>query len=213
MFNAKENYRVDDLLELMKLLRSEQGCPWDREQTHRSIRSNVIEEAYEVAEAIDEGSDKMLCEELGDLLLQVIFHSQMADEENSFNFDNVADGICKKLVERHPHVFAEVSVSGSAQVLDNWAEIKKQQKNQNTAGEVMDSVAKSLPALMRAQKIAKAEIKFKLANKPDQILTNEQLAERLYEDVRLAYAAEIDAEEILNLYCNRIIDECKKQGI
>lgn len=213
MFNAKEKYRVDDLLELMKLLRSEQGCPWDREQTHRSIRSNVIEEAYEVAEAIDEDSDAMLCEELGDLLLQVVFHSQMADEQKSFDFDDVADGICKKLIQRHPHVFGEVSVSGSAQVLDNWAEIKKQQKNHTTAGEVMDGVAKSLPALMRAQKIAKAEIKFRLAGIPDQSITTEQLAQRLYEDVRLAYAAGIDAEEVLQLYCNRIIDDCKKQGL
>lgn len=112
-FSFKDVYGIGDLLQIMQCLRSEGGCPWDREQTHESIKKNLIEETYEVIEAINQQDKALLCEELGDVLMQVVFHAQMEAEEGSFTFENVADGVCKKLIERHPHVFGEVEVTGS----------------------------------------------------------------------------------------------------
>ena len=155
MFEIKEKYNINDLREIMKELRSEHGCPWDKEQTHESIRMDVLEEAYEVAEAIDSGSKDLLKEELGDLLLQVVFHSELEDEQNSFNFDDVCDGICKKLVYRHPHVFGELKVDTSAEVLKNWDVLKSKSKNEEKASDRLKSVPKLLPALMRAEKVGK----------------------------------------------------------
>jgi len=156
MFKIKQNYDISDLREIMKLLRSENGCPWDREQTHASIRMNVIEEAYEVAEAIDSGDADLLKEELGDLLLQVVFHAEISAENpeagGGFGFDEVCDGICKKLVYRHPHVFGNVKADTPDEVLKNWDELKKAAKG-NADG--LDSVTKALPALMRADKVVK----------------------------------------------------------
>ena len=137
----------------MRSLRAPGGCPWDAEQTHESIRKNLIEETYEVVEAIDKKDSGMLLEELGDLLMQVVFHAQMEDEKGVFNFDDVADGVCKKLIERHPHVFGEVEVSGVDDVLDNWDAIKRRKKGQKKGSEPMLSVPRELPALMRAAKI------------------------------------------------------------
>ena len=152
-FIHKDRYDVNDLVQIMKLLRSEDGCPWDREQTHKSIRQNFIEETYEVCEAIDNDDVALLREELGDVLLQVVFHSQMEEERGTFNLHDVADEICKKLILRHPHVFGEVTADTSAEVLVNWDEIKRKSKGHSTHTAAMDSVAKSLPALMRAEKI------------------------------------------------------------
>ena len=154
-FEFKSRYGIEDLLEIMRLLRSPDGCPWDREQTHESIKSSLIEETYEVIEAINKSDKDLLCEELGDVLLQVVFHSQMAKEAGSFSFEDVADGVCQKLVERHPHVFGEVKADTSEQVLKNWEDIKNKSKNRSTATESMLSVPRELPALMRAQKIQK----------------------------------------------------------
>ena len=152
-FIHKDRYDVDDLVQIMKLLRSEDGCPWDREQTHQSIRQNFIEETYEVCEAIDNQDVALLREELGDVLLQVVFHSQMEEERGTFDLHDVADEICKKLILRHPHVFGEVQADTSAEVLTNWDEIKRKSKGHSTHTAAMDSVARSLPALMRAEKI------------------------------------------------------------
>ena len=152
-FKQKEKYDINDLLEIMRSLRAPGGCPWDAEQTHESIRKNLIEETYEVVEAIDKKDSDMLLEELGDLLMQVVFHAQMEDEKGVFNFDDVADGVCKKLIERHPHVFGEVEVSGVDDVLDNWDAIKRRKKGQKKGSEPMLSVPRELPALMRAAKI------------------------------------------------------------
>ena len=124
-FKPKDSYSFEDLVEIMRLLRSENGCPWDREQTHESIRRNFIEEAYEAVEAIDKKDDANLCEELGDVLLQVVFHARIAEEDSRFDIGDVADGICKKLVLRHPHIFGDVSANTSEEVLRNWDEIKK----------------------------------------------------------------------------------------
>ena len=152
-FKQKEKYDINDLLEIMRSLRAPGGCPWDAEQNHESIRKNLIEETYEVVEAIDKKDSGMLLEELGDLLMQVVFHAQMEDEKGVFNFDDVADGVCKKLIERHPHVFGEVEVSGVDDVLDNWDAIKRRKKGQKKGSEPMLSVPRELPALMRAAKI------------------------------------------------------------
>jgi tetrapyrrole methylase family protein/MazG family protein len=154
-FSEKEKYTIDDLVEIMRILRSDGGCPWDREQTHESIRPNVLEEAYEVADAIDSGDKDALCEELGDLLLQVVFHSRMEQEAGGFDFDDVADGICKKLIHRHPHIFADVKVGSAEEVLKNWDGIKKEEKGQQTFTDTLRSVPRAFPALMRAQKVQK----------------------------------------------------------
>lgn len=158
-FVYKDVYGIDDLLLIMRCLRSEGGCPWDREQTHESIKKNLIEETYEVIEAINRQDRALLCEELGDVLMQVVFHAQMEAETGAFTFEDVADGVCKKLIERHPHVFGEVRVSGSAEVLRNWDDIKKRSKGQTSQTETMQSVPRELPALMRAEKVQKKAAK------------------------------------------------------
>ena len=152
-FEFKEKYSIEDLLRIMEILRSPGGCPWDAEQTHESIKTGLIEETYEVIEAINKNDKDLLLEELGDVLLQVVFHSQMEKEIGAFDFGDVSDGICKKLIERHPHVFGEVKVNGTEEVLSNWDDIKRKSKGQKTQGSSMLKVPKELPALMRAQKI------------------------------------------------------------
>ncbi len=155
MFEFKEKYNIDDLLEIMALLRSENGCPWDKVQTHESIRTDLIEETYEVCEGIDSNSPEMLREELGDLLLQIVFHSQIEREAGNFTFDEVCNDICQKLVYRHPHVFGEVKVSGSDDVLKNWDALKKESKQQETYTDTLKSVPKNFPSLLRAEKVCK----------------------------------------------------------
>ena len=151
----KPSYNFQDLMEIVRILRHPGGCPWDREQTHQSIRRNFLEEAYEVAEAIDEGSTEHLKEELGDVLLQVVFHTSIEEDAGRFNLDDVADGVCKKLIYRHPHVFGNVTVSSTGEVLSNWEELKKKEKHQQTQADAVDAVARTLPALWRADKIKK----------------------------------------------------------
>lgn len=155
MFEFKEKYNLSDLLEIMELLRSENGCPWDKVQTHESIRTDLIEEAYEVCEGIDCNSPEMLREELGDLLLQIAFHSQIEKEQGNFTFDDVCNDICQKLVYRHPHVFGEVKVDGSDDVLKNWDALKKESKHQETYADTLESVPKTFPALLRGEKVCK----------------------------------------------------------
>lgn len=152
-FKQKEKYDINDLLEIMRLLRAPGGCPWDAQQTHMSIRKNLIEETYEVIEAIDKDDKELMTEELGDLLMQVVFHAQMEQEAGNFDFGDVTDGVCKKLIERHPHVFGEVEVSGVGDVLNNWDAIKRRSKGQKKGSEPMLSIPRELPALMRAIKI------------------------------------------------------------
>ncbi len=151
----KKKFNIDDLLEIMRDLRKPGGCPWDREQDHYSIRNDFIEETYEAIDAIDRESTVDMCEELGDVLLQVVFHSQIEAEKNSFDFQDVCDGICKKLIERHPHVFGEISVKNSREVLENWDKIKQKSKHQTTFTDTLKSVPMSFPALMRADKVQK----------------------------------------------------------
>ena len=152
-FQSMERYSFQDLNRIMALLRQPGGCPWDREQTHESIRRNMLEEAYEAVEAIDEKDPGHLKEELGDVLLQVVFHARMAEEEGLFTLDDVVDGICKKLVFRHPHVFGGVDARDSDAALTAWEAQKREEKGQKTAADTLDAVARSLPALIRAEKI------------------------------------------------------------
>lgn len=152
-FKQKEAYDIADLLEIMRILRAPGGCPWDRQQDHHSIRRNFIEETYEVVEAIDENDTAHLQEELGDVLLQVVFHAQMEQEAGSFDIHDVADGVCKKLIYRHPHIFGEVKADTAEQVLTNWDALKRIEKGQQTTTDAMRSVARSLPQLIRAEKV------------------------------------------------------------
>ena len=152
-FDFKDKYDINDLLKIMELLRSPGGCPWDAEQTHESIRNSLIEETYEVIEAINKKDRELLLEELGDVLLQVVFHAQMEREKESFDFSDVCDGVCKKLVERHPHVFGSVTVESTDDVLKNWDDIKRKSKGQKTQGSSMEKIPREMPALMRAEKI------------------------------------------------------------
>lgn len=152
-FEFKEKYDINDLIKIMNVLRSPDGCPWDREQTHKSIRSNLIEETYEAIEAIDTDNTSLLKEELGDVLLQVVFHSKMEEELGTFDFSDVADGICKKLIVRHPHIFSDLELSTSDEVLENWDKIKMKTKSQVSQSEAMNSISRSLPTLMRSKKV------------------------------------------------------------
>lgn len=141
----------DELLQIMARLRAPGGCPWDREQTHQSIRKYVIEEAYEVAEAIDHDDPRELCAELGDLLLQVVFHAEMAQEAGRFSIDDVCRGIVDKMRRRHPHVFGDVAVEDASEVVRNWEAIKKRERGADASA--IDGVPRALPALQRAERI------------------------------------------------------------
>ncbi len=138
----------------MKRLHDPDGCPWDREQTHQSLKPYLLEETYEVLEAIDSGSDGQLTEELGDLLLQIVFHGEIASRDNRFTIEDIIAGIIDKLIRRHPHVFGNVKVDGSEQVLKNWEEIKRREKRgKKGGGSVLDGLPRSLPALIKARRI------------------------------------------------------------
>jgi tetrapyrrole methylase family protein/MazG family protein len=153
---AKAGEAIEELLNVMRRLRAPDGCPWDREQTNQSLKSDLIEEAYEVIDAIESGNASDLEEELGDLLLQVVFHSQICEEDGHFEFSDVANAIAEKLKRRHPHVFGEVKVSSSADVLQNWDEIKKQEKKDaEKKVSIVSGIPKHLPALQKAHQVQK----------------------------------------------------------
>lgn len=222
-FEYKSHYNVYDLEHIIALLRSEKGCPWDMEQTHESIRRNFLEEAYEAVEAIDKKDSEHLLEELGDVLTQVVFHSRIEEEKGSFNLDDVADAVCKKLIYRHPHVFGNTEVEGSEDVLVNWEELKRREKNQATTASVMDSVAKSLPALWRAEKIQNKAKKvgfdwddvsgaldklFEEVNELKEAIASgegieEELGDLLFAVVNVARFTKTDPEEALHSACDK----------
>lgn len=152
-FEIKDRYDIDDLIQLVTVLRAPGGCPWDREQTHQSIKKNFIEETYEVVEAINKNDAESLKEELGDILLQVALHAEMERERGSFDFNDVANDICQKLVIRHPHVFGDVVANNEKEALDSWDAIKLKAKGMKKQSESMLKVPREFPALMRAQKI------------------------------------------------------------
>ena len=154
-FEYKEQYHFEDLLQVMRILRSDEGCMWDRQQDHHSIRRDFIEETYEVCEAIDNEDVELLKEELGDVLFQVVFHTTIEEEQGHFDINDVIDGICKKMIYRHPHVFKDVKVHSTQDILNNWDDLKKTEKHQRSVTDTMDSVARTLPALIRAEKVMK----------------------------------------------------------
>ena len=152
-FVRKPQYGYEDLVEIIRLLRSEDGCPWDKAQTHQSIRRGLLEEAYEAAEAIDNDDPALLKEELGDVLMQVVFHADIESDAGRFTIDDVCDGVVKKLLFRHPHVFGSECEDSPETVLVSWDKLKRQEKGQKTVADSMDSVARSLPGLWRAEKL------------------------------------------------------------
>ena len=220
-----ENYSMEDLLKIMQLLRAPGGCPWDRAQTHQSIRANMLEEAYEAADAIDRMDMDNLKEELGDVLLQVVFHASMAREAGAFGFDDVVDGICKKLVYRHPHVFGTVEARDPDGALSAWDAQKRKEKGQSTAGDAMDSVARALPALTRAAKLqskaAKAGFDWadvsgaldKLSEELEELRAavqegsnvEEELGDLLFAAVKAGRFAGVDSEAALQGACEKFI--------
>lgn len=226
-YPAKETYSVDDLLEIMRLLRSPDGCPWDREQTHESIRSDFLEETHEALEAINNGDAAALEEELGDVLLQVVFHSRIEEEKGVFSFADVVDGICKKLIVRHPHVFGQVTVDSTGQVLQNWDAIKRETKGGKTQAELLSAVPRSLPALMRAGKVQNrarrvgfdwpdisgalealdseaAELKEALAA-GDAAAIEEEMGDLLFSAVNVSRFAGTDAEQALTRSTDKFV--------
>lgn len=146
---------VASAVELVRVLRSKEGCPWDREQDHHSIRTEFIEETYEAVEAIDREDSELLREELGDVLFQILFHTEIEREAGRFTLEDVTTELVNKMIYRHPHVFGETKVSGTGEVLDNWDRLKTAEKSRDTLYDVLNAVPKQYPALLRAKKIAK----------------------------------------------------------
>lgn len=174
----KKEYRTSDLVTIVEILRAPGGCPWDREQTHKSMRNGMIEETYEVVEAIDNDDPKLLREELGDVLLQLVMHAELAREDGYFNFDDVANDICRKMILRHPHVFGEVKADTVEAVLSNWDAIKSEEKHRETLTAKLRAIPPQLPALMRATKVGK---KAKMFDFPDTASVFDKLNEELAE--------------------------------
>lgn len=191
---------IEELLAVMARLRSPAGCPWDREQTHRSLRRHAIEEVYELVDAIEAGDDHEMAEELGDLLLQVVFHCQMARERGAFDFEQVARHIVDKLVRRHPHVFGQTRVKNVDEVWANWEKIKRAEKHgtRHQRDSALDGIPKHLPALLRAEKLVKKARKAGLlAPGCPARLTRTMLARQLFELAAAAQARDWSAEELL----------------
>ncbi len=227
MVGSIEKFTFEDFIEIIRILRSPQGCPWDREQTHESIRNDFIEETYEVADAIDNSDNDALCEELGDVLLQVALHSQIASDNGQFNISDVINSVAKKMIIRHPHVFSNVSVENSAEVLKNWDKIKMQEKSQSTVTDTLTSVPMAFPALMRAAKVQKraAKVGFdwpdlngpmdKLAEETAELkealeINNEQqifeeFGDLLFSVVNISRFIGVNAEQALNFATNKFI--------
>ena len=229
-FQYKDSYGVKDLEEIVRILRAPGGCPWDAEQPHQSLRRNFLEEAYEAVEAIDEGSPEHLEEELGDVLLQVVMHARMEQEAGRFDLDGVADGICKKLIYRHPHVFGDVAVSGTGEVLSNWEALKRKEKGQATNTDALEAVARALPALWRAEKVQKKARKAgfdwpdvsgaldKLSEELEELKTAaaegtnvaEELGDLLFSAVNAARFLKVDPEDALNGATDKFIGRFRK---
>ena len=224
-FTRKLRYGYEDLLEIIRLLRSPEGCPWDRVQTHSSIRRGLLEESYEAAEAIDLDNAAMLQEELGDVLMQVVFHADIERQRGRFTMEDVVDGVVKKLLYRHPHVFAGAAAESAESVPAGWEQLKRAEKGQKTTAEAMNSVARSLPGLWRAEKLQKkaADAGFEFADISGALLKleeevrelrqaveegsniSEELGDVLFAAVKVGRFAEADPEEALAGTCEKFI--------
>lgn len=221
----KDTYSFDDLVAVTSILRSEHGCPWDREQDHHSVRNAMIEETYEVIEAIDNDDPVLLREELGDALFQVLFHAQIEAEAERFSIDGVIDDICKKMIHRHPHVFGDVCADTSADVLKNWEIIKTEEKQRISLSDKLRAIPPMLPALMRASKVGKKagrcadagaeELLFALdaqitsikkKSRQDEFDATRQIGALLMRVVDLSRALGVDAELALTQETNRFIE-------
>jgi tetrapyrrole methylase family protein/MazG family protein len=197
---TKRKPPINQLLEIMARLRSPTGCPWDREQDHRSLRWHAVEEVYELVDAIESGDDQELEEELGDLLLQVVFHCQLARERGAFDFNDVTRNIAKKLIRRHPHVFGRLKVRDVDQVWANWEKIKRAEKHGTSRARpsALDGIPKHLPALLRAEKLVKKARRAKLASPPGlRRMSRLRLARELFELARYAQSRGWSAEALL----------------
>ena len=223
-FEVKDQYDLEDYRALIHLLRAPGGCPWDREQTHVSIRRNVLEEAYETAQAIDSGDTENLKEELGDLLMQVLLHADMEEEAGNFDLDDVADTACKKLVFRHPHVFGSVRADDPEAVLRTWDEQKMAEKGQKSVTDTLVSVPETLPALWRAEKIQKKaaalperepdtaeNLPAAMKSMEEDGVTEETVGALLFAAVTAARSGGIDPEAALHSACNRFIRDFAAQ--
>ena len=217
-----------DLLNITKVLRSENGCPWDREQTHESLKRYLIEESYEVLEAIDDKDYDELVEELGDVLFQIIFHAQIGSEEGFFNINDVLKVVCMKMINRHPHVFGSISVNTSDQVVDNWDKIKRKEQGLKSYTDELKHVPKNLPALMRAEKVQKkaAKVGFdwdKVEDALDKVIEEyyevkdaykgekrakilEEIGDLIFASVNVARFLDIDPEFALNYTIEKFIN-------
>ena len=223
MLLSKNSYNFDDLCTLVAVLRSENGCPWDREQTCKSIRNCMIDETYEFIEGLDEDDNKLMCEELGDVLFQIVFHSDIKSDENAFDINSVIDGICKKMILRHPHVFGDTSVKDSGEVLVNWENIKNHEKQRKTPYEQLESVSKALPSLMRAQKLQSKAVKNNLVKSVSfessiseiesrlesfkKSKNTDEIGKILFEISALCNLLCVEAEEILYIENNQFIQK------
>ena len=225
-FKLKDRYGYEDMVRLIHLLRSPGGCPWDLEQTHQSIRRNFLEETYEVLEAIDQDDPVHMCEELGDVLTQVVFHGDMEQDAGRFTLEDIYDGVCKKMILRHPHVFGNTEVDGSDEVLVNWDAIKRVEKGQKTFTDTLTAVPKNLPANWRAEKLLKKAAKAGFAwNHAGEALDKlreeeqelrcacvsgrnprEELGDLMFAAVSVCHAMGMDPEEVLHEACEKFTD-------
>ena len=210
----QSRFDIDDLRLIVRILRSPGGCPWDGEQTHKSLIPGMIEEAYEVVEAIEAESGEMLREELGDVLLQIVFHADIEREKGTFDFDDAVTDICRKMIVRHPHVFADVKAETSEIVLQNWDQIKAVTKSQKNLVEKLDAIAKPLPALVRMQKVARKTAKEReipVPNASDRLTeTERRLGQDLLKVIHECEASGLEAETVLRRYCDAVIEAVRK---
>lgn len=207
-FAQKEHFNFEEFRLLVRLLRSPEGCPWDREQTHKSLRNNFVEEAYEVCEGIDKEDNALLCEELGDVLLQVLFHAGIAEDEGAFRTEDVIDGVAKKMIRRHPHVFTE-NADGSSSEKPDWEEIKRLEKKETTLQESLLRISTALPSLKRAEKIIKkTKATLSAVEEVPSDTEKEALGKALFGLCLKCTEAQVDPEEALNAFLKNFIQKC-----
>lgn len=208
----KGKYTFDELVDIIAALRAPGGCPWDREQTHKSIRKSVIEEAYEMVEAIDGGKPEKIADESGDVLLQVVLHAQIAKDSGEYDINDVTDAISRKMIHRHPHVFGEVNVKTSDEVRDRWDAIKRADRKQSSISDELRGVSAYIPSLMRAQKICKKAKKagYEHKSQSTEFKTEEELGRLLFDIAAAAGDMGIDPEVALSGYINKFISDFEK---
>lgn len=206
-FSQKETFDFNDLKELVAILRSPEGCPWDREQTHESIRNNFVEEAYEVCEGIDEKNDLLLCEELGDMLFQVLFHTSIASDEKRFELEDVIGGICRKMIRRHPHVFANETVEED-RIQDSWDAIKRKEKGEASLADTLSRVSTALPALKRAEKYIEKGAAAQELSEDSPLLRK---GKALFDLVGSCMEEGLDPEQALNAYLKTVLENSKNR--